>query len=720
MIGNRRPRKEPQHGRETSVMEQRLARLVRSTWYRQTHLGGDEAQPEAIEDFLRRGRFEMCDPNPLFDGWWYRETHGLTDVAEPVLHYLEIGASLGLDPGPAFDTGWYLRHVGEVPHGVSPLEHFLTEGRTSGIDPHPLFSTSWYLEQMADGLGGLTPLEHFLSSGWRLGHDPCALFSTEGYVRRNPDVAASGINPLLHYLKHGVVEGREGTKLWVDADYRRWFSDDVLVQRLGAIGHFRTVAAPMGRSIDQSPVTDRVGQFRIRLEEASSRWIRLNDDGDGELGMDWNARRSAISLPTTAQPDVTLALFGTPQELIRSVETLSLSEDIAWCEVIVYPTSGAEFSLPGVEAVTGPVDPNFIDVVRAALPAARGSMVMILPAAVDAAPGSIRALRERLSSDASIGLVGGMHIDADLGLVEVGRRTIDGSMVPLGRGDSPGRWMYGVAREVESCSMDGAIVHRELLERWSASFGAHPDRDPGESLAEFVRQGGGRVIVDPEGIFVRRNGVVAPASVELPPVECQLRNREVVERRHVVVLGPHLSNSEDLADGGRVGVILRSLRDSGSQVHFLTADGIRVQPATMRLERMGIEVVDAPMSSGEIAGFCESLHDRLDLVVLVDPISATRWLSFLLERLPGIPIVYDAIGRDTRTVDHRFDDAAVARIADLVVVESELHARALERKARRSLTTVVDGSSAPGDATGFPVERILEVVASGRSTDTES
>lgn len=34
------------------------------------------------------------------------------------------------------------------------------------------------------------------------------LFDAEDYLRRNPDVAATGADPLRHYLQHGVREGR--------------------------------------------------------------------------------------------------------------------------------------------------------------------------------------------------------------------------------------------------------------------------------------------------------------------------------------------------------------------------------------------------------------------------------------------------------------------------------------------------------------------------------
>src|SRR5215470_15494290 len=39
--------------------------------------------------------------------------------------------------------------------------------------------------------------------------DSSGLFDAEWYLAQNPDVAAAGINPLVHYLRHGAAEGRD-------------------------------------------------------------------------------------------------------------------------------------------------------------------------------------------------------------------------------------------------------------------------------------------------------------------------------------------------------------------------------------------------------------------------------------------------------------------------------------------------------------------------------
>lgn len=54
---------------------------------------------------------------------------------------------------------------------------------------------------------GADPLHHFLNHGWREGRDPNPNFSVRGYLHENPDVARAGVNPFVHYLRHGRREG---------------------------------------------------------------------------------------------------------------------------------------------------------------------------------------------------------------------------------------------------------------------------------------------------------------------------------------------------------------------------------------------------------------------------------------------------------------------------------------------------------------------------------
>jgi len=76
------------------------------------------------------------------------------------------------------------------------------------------FSKEFYLKHYPDvRASGIDPVAHYIRSGVREGRDPSPWFSTRYYLERYPDVAEAGINPLYHYVRHGLKEGRRPVPL---------------------------------------------------------------------------------------------------------------------------------------------------------------------------------------------------------------------------------------------------------------------------------------------------------------------------------------------------------------------------------------------------------------------------------------------------------------------------------------------------------------------------
>lgn len=129
----------------------------------------------------------------LFDPEWYAlQRPGVVPDAQPAAeHYLRDGAALGLDPGPGFSGARYLQAYPDVAAaGMNPLLHYLQYGRDEGRRRFPAGDGPSPLDEAIQALSGT------------------ALFDGEDYLDAYPDVRASGMDPLLHYLEHGAGEGR--------------------------------------------------------------------------------------------------------------------------------------------------------------------------------------------------------------------------------------------------------------------------------------------------------------------------------------------------------------------------------------------------------------------------------------------------------------------------------------------------------------------------------
>jgi hypothetical protein len=139
-------------------------------------------------------------------------------------------AALSGDPLPslvalraAFDAVYYLRENADVgAAGLDPLMHYLAQGCIEGRNPRPDFHTRFYAA--AQNVLPEDAFLHWVRRGRPAGGDtmppgidgvdPCdlpalrAAFDTRYYLSENADVAASGDDPLLHYLRLGWREGR--------------------------------------------------------------------------------------------------------------------------------------------------------------------------------------------------------------------------------------------------------------------------------------------------------------------------------------------------------------------------------------------------------------------------------------------------------------------------------------------------------------------------------
>lgn len=111
-----------------------------------------------------------------------------------------------------------------------------------------LFDADFYLATYSDvAASGLNPLRHYLASGWQEGRQPHPLFDGIWYLERYPDVRAAGVSPLLHYLTTGHAEARSPHPLF-DGGWYLENNPDVAEAGINPLLHYLATGHLEGRS----------------------------------------------------------------------------------------------------------------------------------------------------------------------------------------------------------------------------------------------------------------------------------------------------------------------------------------------------------------------------------------------------------------------------------------------------------------------------------------
>lgn len=177
----------------------------KNAWF--TSLTGSLSRKAAPSD--EAAPVKQVSPHPLFDaGWYLQRNPDLPAYLATFVHYFDEGWRDLRSPHPLFSIEYYYDKRPDVKEsGLEPLGHFIAYGFKEGSNPHPLFDVLFYLRQ-SPRLEGLDPLTHYVTTGWKEGLKPNARFSPSWYIEQYPDVRRAGMEPLAHFLMHGLYEKR--------------------------------------------------------------------------------------------------------------------------------------------------------------------------------------------------------------------------------------------------------------------------------------------------------------------------------------------------------------------------------------------------------------------------------------------------------------------------------------------------------------------------------
>ena len=101
------------------------------------------------------------------------------------------------------------------------MEQHAGDAPTIDATEASLFDAEWYLENNPDiAAVGIDPFLHFIRFGAAELRQPNRYFDGRWYLSNNPDVAEQGLDPFLHYFHRGDREGR-GPHRYFDAGWYR-------------------------------------------------------------------------------------------------------------------------------------------------------------------------------------------------------------------------------------------------------------------------------------------------------------------------------------------------------------------------------------------------------------------------------------------------------------------------------------------------------------------
>jgi FkbM family methyltransferase len=324
--------------------------------------------------YILGGAAEGRDPHPLFDTEYYLSRN--PDVAasrlNPLAHYLTVGWLKGRHPCPLFDETFYLSRNEDVAASrTNPFLHYILWGEREHRDPHPLidlthyaarheepalqgvfwlanylaaggrerahplFDPSFYLDENPDvAAGGEHPLLHYLSYGASAGRDPHPLFDTSFYLEENPDVEAAGINPLIHFVVAGARERRNPHPLFDTAYYQEQYRDTA-DSGMNPLVHYILIGDAEGRK--PNPLFD-VSWYRRQLLNAATAPHGCVASPAHPLDPKRPLRRKTTPFATqTVYAFTSIALNYLPKARVLATSLKKHNPDICFCLLVSEP-----------------------------------------------------------------------------------------------------------------------------------------------------------------------------------------------------------------------------------------------------------------------------------------------------------------------------------------------------------------------------------------------
>ena len=236
-----------------------------------------------------------------------------------------------------------------------------------------------------------------------------SLFEKHFYLSSYPDVRASGIDPIIHYLILGSKEGRSPSPFFSEAEYRKRYPD-VAASGLSAVEHYERNGRPENRR-PRDP--DRENQI-VYETKVRQLFAEANQRPRNAAIVDANLYSPLIS--------ILLPTYNTPTDFReKAVDFVAQQIYQNWELCIVDDGSTSELFAPilnryaqrdvRIRVELSPTNGGVIKASQKALEMAKGGFVALLDHDDMLAPSALSSIVDILRSDTSVDVIYTDHIN---------------------------------------------------------------------------------------------------------------------------------------------------------------------------------------------------------------------------------------------------------------------------------------------------------------------
>ncbi|MDO5851958.1 MAG: glycosyltransferase, partial [Methanobacteriaceae archaeon] len=197
----------------------------------------NEEELQLLNKILILEDYDLLKNSKYFDSKFYMDNNiDIPLEMDPINHYLKYGWKENRIPSLYFDPEFYLRYNPDIKKAnVNPLVHFINKKNKEKRPYHNakmqlsvsdeitaemisdyniIQESDWFDQRWYESNNpiieseNLDPFLHYIVYGVLEGIDPHPLFSTSKYLEDNTDIAGLNLNPLVHYIKSGQFESR--------------------------------------------------------------------------------------------------------------------------------------------------------------------------------------------------------------------------------------------------------------------------------------------------------------------------------------------------------------------------------------------------------------------------------------------------------------------------------------------------------------------------------